>query len=120
MTALAMPSTDQVTLPCSETDPEWLFLADDDAKRAANNGLDPARLPLMREAKQLCGGCPVRGACLDLALENRESHGVWGGMSTPERDALIAADVRARKAVAKTGQRARARAGGQVETLPGV
>ncbi|MFO7249314.1 MAG: WhiB family transcriptional regulator [Actinomycetes bacterium] len=30
-------------------------------------------------AKALCGGCPIRQACLDRALERAEPWGVWGG-----------------------------------------
>lgn len=37
----------------------------------------------MSQALQLCGGCPVRTACLDAAMTEREFYGVWGG--TPER-----------------------------------
>jgi WhiB family transcriptional regulator, redox-sensing transcriptional regulator len=30
-------------------------------------------------AKSLCGGCPVRTACLAGAVQRREPWGVWGG-----------------------------------------
>ena len=36
------------------------------------------------EAKAVCARCPVRVACLDHALRNGETAGVWGG--TTERD----------------------------------
>jgi WhiB family redox-sensing transcriptional regulator len=39
------------------------------------------------EAKAICAGCPVRGACLDYALEGHERYGVWGGLSERERRA---------------------------------
>jgi WhiB family transcriptional regulator, redox-sensing transcriptional regulator len=42
------------------------------------------------EAKQVCASCPVRQACLDWALRNREGHGVWGGMDEDERRAAAA------------------------------
>ncbi|WP_205648952.1 WhiB family transcriptional regulator, partial [Acuticoccus kandeliae] len=29
--------------------------------------------------KSRCGGCPLRQACLDGALERAEPWGVWGG-----------------------------------------
>ena len=38
-------------------------------------------------AKAICGTCPVRDACLDFALTNREKFGIWGGMSENERRA---------------------------------
>lgn len=37
------------------------------------------------EAKELCGWCPVRGECLDFALENDLKEGVWGGLTEAER-----------------------------------
>lgn len=33
----------------------------------------------VEHAKSLCGGCPVRRACLAGALQRREPWGVWGG-----------------------------------------
>ena len=39
-----------------------------------------AENPAERErAKVLCGGCPIRRACLADALERGEPWGVWGG-----------------------------------------
>ncbi len=40
-------------------------------------------------AKALCFRCPVREACLEFALMNRDPHGVWGGMNEMERRALL-------------------------------
>jgi WhiB family redox-sensing transcriptional regulator len=33
--------------------------------------------------------CPVRAFCLWEAIETDESHGIWGGMSHRERNALV-------------------------------
>jgi WhiB family redox-sensing transcriptional regulator len=33
----------------------------------------------VQQAKQLCGGCPIRVKCLAGALHRREPWGVWGG-----------------------------------------
>ncbi|MYX88416.1 MULTISPECIES: WhiB family transcriptional regulator [unclassified Streptomyces] len=38
-------------------------------------------------AKEICYGCPVIENCKRFALENRETHGVWGGMSEKELQA---------------------------------
>lgn len=39
-----------------------------------------AELPAeVEHAKELCGPCPLREACLAGALERREPWGVWGG-----------------------------------------
>jgi WhiB family redox-sensing transcriptional regulator len=39
-------------------------------------------------AKAVCARCAVRQACLRFALEARQDHGVWGGMSEEERRAI--------------------------------
>jgi WhiB family transcriptional regulator, redox-sensing transcriptional regulator len=64
------PSAD---LPC-RAEPE-LFFAE-----------HPAEL---ERARDLCGRCPVRVACLARALANREPWGVWGG-EILHRGAIIA------------------------------
>lgn len=46
-------------------------------------------------AKELCKGCPVIDLCLEVALENREPHGVWGGTSEDDRRQLAAARAKA-------------------------
>jgi WhiB family transcriptional regulator, redox-sensing transcriptional regulator len=55
--------TADMELPCS-SDPELFF---------AEKPQDVWR------AKALCGGCPVRAACLAGALRRGEPWGVWGG-----------------------------------------
>jgi hypothetical protein len=46
------------------------------------------------DAMAVCNGnddgvvCPRRTECLIFALKNNEGHGVWGGMTTEDRDAL--------------------------------
>ena len=42
-----------------------------------------------RRAKQICRECPVREACLESALTQRESYGIWGGFTEQERRALL-------------------------------
>lgn len=46
-------------------------------------------------ARALCKGCPVIDLCLEVALENREPHGVWGGMTEDDRRQLVAERARA-------------------------
>ena len=36
-------------------------------------------------ARRVCAGCPVKGPCLEYAMENHIDHGVWGGTSERER-----------------------------------
>jgi WhiB family redox-sensing transcriptional regulator len=38
------------------------------------------------KAKAVCGRCPVRRECLDWAIGTDQRHGIWGGMSRPERN----------------------------------
>ncbi|MET9482872.1 WhiB family transcriptional regulator [Streptomyces sp. NPDC006638] len=57
----------------------------------AQTGADfffPAPGSSTREAKQLCGACEGREACLSYALDNDERFGVWGGLSEKERQRL--------------------------------
>jgi WhiB family redox-sensing transcriptional regulator len=42
----------------------------------------------VEEAKVVCGRCTVREACLAWALDERQEHGVWGGLDEDERRAL--------------------------------
>lgn len=37
--------------------------------------------------RTICGGCPIYRKCLAYALEH-ENYGVWGGMTTQERNTL--------------------------------
>lgn len=37
------------------------------------------------EAKAICAGCDVRMECLVRADERDERHGIWGGLTRPER-----------------------------------
>ena len=39
-------------------------------------------------AKQICSSCPVAVPCLVHALDRREPEGVWGGLTTTEREAV--------------------------------
>ena len=38
-------------------------------------------------SERLCGGCPVREACLEWALAH-ERHGIWGGLTAYRRNIL--------------------------------
>ena len=42
------------------------------------------------DAKAICTTCAVRGECLAYALDIREQHGIWGGLSENERKELSA------------------------------
>jgi WhiB family redox-sensing transcriptional regulator len=46
-------------------------------------------------ARQVCAACPVRQPCLDYAITNQITHGIWGGLTERERRALQSGWVRA-------------------------
>lgn len=63
-------------------------------QRAACRGVDPDIFyPVSDEeagpAKTICAQCPVREACLEYALANRERDGVWGGATERERRRIV-------------------------------
>jgi WhiB family redox-sensing transcriptional regulator len=62
-------------------------------ERAACCGSDldvffPERGESAGPARQVCAACPVREPCLEYALSNRITHGVWGGLTERERRPL--------------------------------
>ncbi len=42
-----------------------------------------------QRAKEICSGCVVQSDCLEYALEIREQHGIWGGMTENERTEAV-------------------------------
>lgn len=66
---------------CRNADPDRFFVED--------GCLPSHRMAREREAKALCAACPVLRECLRHALTVREPFGVWGGLSSAERDRLI-------------------------------
>ena len=57
---------------CAQVDPELWF---------------PLKGRSNREAKAICMQCPVRAECLQYALDNDISHGIFGGLSDRQRRA---------------------------------
>ena len=64
---------------CEETDPEAFYPEKGDSSRGA---------------KQICAVCDIRSACLEYALTHDEQFGIWGGMSTRDRDTFRAERAR--------------------------
>jgi len=60
-----------------------LFFAPNRAERKED------RLRRERAAKAICARCPVLTECRDYALQIREPHGIWGGLSELDRRALL-------------------------------
>lgn len=72
------------SLPCQET-PDAFFM-----------GEGPNDAHLITLAKKLCGECPVQTMCAQYALDNREEHGIWGGLTQGARRVLIRSQGRGR------------------------
>jgi WhiB family redox-sensing transcriptional regulator len=60
---------------CKDAEPELFFPIS--ATSASN--------PLVKRAKLICWSCPVRSKCLAYALDHRQEHGIWGGLTEEER-----------------------------------
>jgi WhiB family transcriptional regulator, redox-sensing transcriptional regulator len=60
---------------CQSSDPELFF----PITERGRSGLQ------VSEAKTVCAGCRVRQQCLDYAIDTRQPHGIWGGLSEAER-----------------------------------
>lgn len=68
--AVARPPEWVAAAVCAQVDPELFY---------------PDKGGSVRDAKRVCTRCPVRPQCLAYALDGDERHGVWGGLSEPER-----------------------------------
>lgn len=64
---------------CVDADPELFFPVP-----------EHPRSVITLEAKRWCASCLVISECLEGALWRNERFGIWGGMTTPERDTLKA------------------------------
>lgn len=67
--------TDEI--PCTKEDPDLY----------TESWADSSNLSAHKAAK-LCDGCPVKDLCLDYAISNNETHGVWGGQTPRDRKKL--------------------------------
>lgn len=63
--------------PCQTSDPDAWF--------GAVDPLETFHTATYKEAKKLCGMCPVQDTCLAYAMEANEPEGVWGGLTPDER-----------------------------------
>lgn len=72
---------------CMRTDPDAWF------PDVGGEGTD------VRKVKKLCQACPVKTECLTFALANNEPYGIWGGLSTRERQRLQSSKSRSRSSM---------------------
>jgi WhiB family redox-sensing transcriptional regulator len=66
---------------CRFADPSLFFHPRNERGRSRNNR-DVAAL-------FVCTRCPVVESCRDYAMRAREAHGVWGGLTEDEREAIF-------------------------------
>ena len=66
-------------------------------------GTSGPALMQLKQAKAVCGGCPVQSVCLEWAVLAGIDHGVWGGLSEDERRALRRRTARQRGLVPNRG-----------------
>ena len=69
--------------PCSRHDPDLWF------SESSGTTNDQTRTALA-----LCAVCPIRAACLAYALRRQEQFGVWGGLTTSQRNKLLGKRLR--------------------------
>lgn len=77
---------------CSQSDPDAFF---------------PEKGGSTADAKKVCAQCGVRAQCLDYALRADERFGVWGGLSTTERDNFIKSAAAAHRTAAQAKKQER-------------
>ena len=63
---------------CQSSDPELFFPISESGRSWLQ----------IRQAKRVCARCRVRQSCLDFAIDTRQPHGIWGGLSEEERRML--------------------------------
>lgn len=63
---------------CRGEEPDWWFV--DEYKELRR---------VTAAAIEKCNECPIRGECLEYALENDMKFGVWGGLTSKQRSILL-------------------------------
>jgi WhiB family redox-sensing transcriptional regulator len=68
----------RLSAACRELDPDLFFPIGSAGPAVAQ----------IAEAKRICLTCQVRTPCLDWAMRHYQDHGIWGGTTEAERQAL--------------------------------
>ena len=66
---------------------DWDYFGDNYLERGVGN-TTAMSAKARNLAKEMCMRCPLRGQCLDYALEAKEPAGIWGGLTAFERRSL--------------------------------
>ncbi|PWR10592.1 hypothetical protein DKT68_08515 [Micromonospora acroterricola] len=75
-----------ISVPLRPT-PAWMSQAN--CQGTDTNEFYPDKGGDSTAARRICRRCPVRLECLKDALDRREKHGIWGGLSDHQRTALL-------------------------------
>jgi hypothetical protein len=67
---------------CAEIEDKDLFFPDNRTQEAER----------LHQLKAICASCIHSKECLEYALEKQITHGIWGGSSPAERDAVVVKD----------------------------
>ncbi|MDO9380844.1 MAG: WhiB family transcriptional regulator [Nocardioidaceae bacterium] len=85
LTRLPAPTQDsyewQYDGACNDADPETFFSPEFER--------GPRRRARENAAKSFCARCPVIDTCREHALSVQEPFGVWGGLTTHERESVL-------------------------------
>jgi WhiB family redox-sensing transcriptional regulator len=72
-----------------DPDSETAWMADGNCRLHPPSMFFPSDGVGVDRARKICRDCPVKGTCLEYALEQRIDHGVWGGCSERERRRIL-------------------------------
>ena len=67
---------------CAEIEDKDLFFPDNRTQEAER----------LHQLKAICASCIHSKECLEYALEKQITHGIWGGSTPADRDAVVAKD----------------------------
>lgn len=74
---------------CRAHDPRWWHpTPPSNPDRPGHTRRSREMQEMERKAKAICKGCPVQVPCLRHALARPEGDGIWGGMTSRERQEL--------------------------------
>lgn len=84
LTPMPNEQTWRSSAACLEEDPEQFFANDLDE----TGNIGRARRENVEATKAICARCIVTDFCLREAIKNDEHSGIWGGLTTIERQAI--------------------------------
>jgi len=93
------PDDGKTSMPCTEQDPEMFFPIPEERTMPESGLSYPTAYA--EDAKGVCNTCIEEADCLISALSHREPYGIWGGETTPKREAMLLAAQKRRDEMAQ-------------------